>query len=294
MPLLPSSTIQAVSDPPLGITTPYIEVTRIYPMYPRRVFLQWVMRNPVEGTTYQFQVERSGSAEGPWEALLVTPTQDFYFVDMDYPSNPITGEPDLMSMARVVYYRITAQGILGGTSYSVTKKMEPWLDRRREGIHRKLVRDAMISLQRVVGTEIAALKRKKWGTPCSLCLSSTTHMSTNPYCPECFGTSYSGGYWTPVYGWAQLYTSPISVQSALQGEVEVRQTRIIMANIPQMDKEDLVVFLRSDRRFRVLEVVPTQIHNVDVHQELTASQLSPTSAEYSLNVDPWRAPCWWV
>jgi hypothetical protein len=252
------------------------------------------MRNPVEGTTYQFQVERSGSAEGPWEALLVTPTQDFYFVDMDYPSNPITGEPDLMSMARVVYYRITAQGILGGTSYSVTKKMEPWLDRRREGIHRKLVRDAMISLQRVVGTEIAALKRKKWGTPCSLCLSSTTHMSTNPYCPECFGTSYSGGYWTPVYGWAQLYTSPISVQSALQGEVEVRQTRIIMANIPQMDKEDLVVFLRSDRRFRVLEVVPTQIHNVDVHQELTASQLSPTSAEYSLNVDPWRAPCWWV
>jgi hypothetical protein len=67
-----------------------------------------------------------------------------------------------------------------------------------------------------------------------------------------------------------------------------------MANIPQMDKEDFIVFLRSNRRFRVLEITPTQIHNVDVHQELMVTELSTDSAEYNINVDPWREACWWV
>jgi hypothetical protein len=292
MPLFPSSVIQSVSNPPL-LTSTYIEVMRVFPMFPRRVFLQWVFRNPTVGETYRFTVDRAGSAEGPWETLTVPPIYDFYYVDMDFPANPIVGEPDLMSMSRVVYYRITATPFLGGTSVSVIKKMEPWLDRRREGIHRKLVRDAMIALQRVVGTEIAAVKKLKWGTRCSLCLTNAG-TSVDPYCPECYGTSFTGGYWTPVYGWAQMFTAPISVQSALQGETEIRQTRILMANVPQMDKEDLLVFLRSNKRFRVLEVTPTQIHNVDVHQELVVSELSPSSAEYNINVDPWRAPCWWV
>lgn len=292
MPLFPSSVIQSVSNPPLSTDT-YIEVMRAFPMFPRRVFLQWVLRNSTHGVIYQFTVERAGSAEGPWEMLTTNPITEFYYADMDFPANPITGEPDLMSMARVVYYRIIASPVLGGDPISVIKKLEPWLDRRREGIHRKLVRDAMIALQRVVGTETAALKKLKWGTRCSICLTNSG-MSVNPYCPECYGTSFTGGYWSPVYGWAQMFTAPISVQSALQGETEIRQTRVLMAHIPQMDKEDILVFLRSNKRFRVLEVTPTQIHNVDVHQELVVSELEPSSAEYNINVDPWRAPCWWV
>ncbi len=292
MPLFPSSVIQSVSGVPLQ-TGMYLEVMRVFPIFPRRVFIQWVLRNPVAGTTYVFTVERSGSAEGPWEMLTTPAIQDFYFADMDFPANPLVGEPDLMSMARVVYYRVSAAPIGGGTGVSVVKKLEPWLDRRRQGIHRKLVRDAMIALQRVVGTEMAALKKLKWGARCTLCLTNSG-TSVNPYCPECYGTSFTGGYWSPVYGWAQLFTAPISVQTALQGETETKQTRAIMANVPQMDKEDILVFLRSNKRYRVVEVTPTQIHNVDVHQELVVSELVPSSAEYNLNVDPWRAPCWWV
>lgn len=262
-------------------------------MFPRRVFLQWVLRNPVAGVSYQFTVERSGSAEGEWEMLTSPPTQEFYYADMDFPANPILGEPDLLSMSRVVYYRVTASPLLGGDSVFVVKKVEPWLDRRREGIHRKLVRDAMIALKRVVGTEIAAMKKRRWGSRCTLCLTKSG-MSIDPYCPECYGTGITGGYWEPVYGWAQMFTAPISVQSALQGETEMRQTRVLMANIPQMDKEDFLVFLRSNKRFRVLEVTPTQIHNVDVHQELVVSELSPDSSEYNIGVDPWREACWWV
>jgi len=292
MPLYPSSVIQSVSNPPLR-TDAYVEITRMFPMFPRRVFVQWVLRNPVAGEAYQFTVERSGSAAGPWEMLTTNPTNEFYYADTNFPANPLEGEPDLMSISRVVYYRVTA--IPHGSSDTLTliKKVEPWLDRRREGIHRKLVRDAMISLQRVVGTEMAALKKKRWGHRCSLCLSKSG-MSVDPYCPECYGTGITDGFWAPVYGWAQLFTAPISVQSALQGETEMRQTRVLMANVPQMNEEDFLVFLRSNRRFRVLEVTPTQIHNVDVHQELIVSELSPDSTEYNIGVDPWRESCWWV
>jgi len=292
MPLFPSSTIQSVSNQPVQ-TGAYLEMMRIFPIYPRRVFLQWVLRHPTLGVTYEFTISRSGSAEGPWEVLTTPPINDFYYVDMDFPSNPLTGTPDLMSMTRTAYYTIAAQPITGGDIISITKKIEPWLDRRREGIHRKLVRDAMISLKRVVGTEMAALKKRKWGDKCTLCISSMG-ISVDPYCPECYGTTFQGGYWDPVYGWAQLFTSPISVQTALQGETERKQTRLLMSNIPQMDKNDLIVFLRTNRYFQVAEVTPTQIHNVDVHQELIVTELSSTSAEYDLQVDPWRDPCWWV
>ena len=296
----PTSVVQSVQRPPIKTSNvPYLEVTRTFPMWPRRVIVQWVLRNPGSAMGFNFNVYRAGAPEGPWELLTETALEDiFFYVDDAFEADFLAGTPDLLAMSRSVYYKVTAQ--LATTPpapdapiYSVTKDADPWLDQRRLGIQRKLVRDAMISLKRVVGTEVALLKRRYWGTKCPNCLTATG-MSARANCSTCYGTSFTGGYWDPVYSYAQLFSNPVTATLAIQGEKETRKTQALTANVPMLEKNDIVVFLRSNKRFIIEQKNATQIHNVEVHQELVVSELAPGSIEYAIAVDPWREPCWWV
>lgn len=274
-------------SPPKKSNTLRVDITRTYAMWPRRVFLQWLVRDPSPNTSYVFNVYRSGSSEGDWEPIGVNLINDYFFVDEEFGG---AEKPDLYSMSRTLYYKITVAGS-DGSSGVIEKKMEPWNDRRHAGIHRKLVRDAYIALKVAMGTEVAILKRLHWGTLCS-CLSSTGQ-PTVAHCPLCYGTTFVGGYWNPVYTYAFLGSRPVSVQVALQGHVETKQTTAIMPYVPQVEYEDVIVFLRSGKRYTIKEVNPTQIHNVDVHQELVVSELATSSVEYNIPVGPWLDPCWW-
>ncbi len=288
----PLSVRQAVQQSPPKLTnTPHIQITRIYPMYPRRVFVQWVVRNPGTSPIFTYQVYRSGSADGEWEHIGLNLVDTYHFVDEDFPAPEDQEAPGLFSMQRVMYYKIEAVRSGDPIVYDVIKKMEPWLDARRAGMHRKFVRDALVMLKKIIGTEVAILKRLRWGEQCD-CVASTGQ-STRSNCKECYGTTFKGGYWEPVYGYAQLGSQPINVTTAIQGKVERREVTIKMSNVPQVEDGDIMVFLRSDRRFEIKHVTPTQVHNVDVHQELIASELSPSSTEYNIPANPWVEPCWW-
>jgi hypothetical protein len=290
---VPLSMRQSVRQSPIKTDNiPYLEVTKIFPLWPKRVFIQWVLRNPEINPSYNFNIFRSGSPEGPWTNISGNLVDEYFFVDEDFPAPNDQTDPGLFSMKTVIYYKITAQAVIGGEVYSVIKSMEPWLDHRRVGIHRKLVRDALIALKKIVGTEIAVLQRRKWGEKCSQCVT-TTGQSSRASCPICYGTTFVGGYWNPVYGYARLFSTPVNIQTAPQGEVEIHRTQITMSNFPEVYKRDIIVFIRNNRRFTVLESNETCIHNVGVHQELTVSELNPSSVEHKINVDPWREPCWW-
>jgi len=293
----PTSVVAGVQRPPIKTSnTPYLEVTRSLPLWPRRIVVQWVLRNPGAATGYDFNVYRSGSDEGPWELLTTTPLADvFFFVDDAFSANLETGMPDLLSITRNVVYKITAQvhGQSNPVIYSSIGELDPYLDQRRWGIARKLIRDCHISLKRAVGTEVAYLRRRYWGTRCPVCLT-TTGMSVKANCTTCFGTAFVGGYWNPVYGYAQMASIPVSTTLAIQGEKDVRKTHIIAGNYPALEKNDLVVFMRSGHRFIIEQSNTTQIHNYDIHSELMVSELSPSSIEFGINVEPWREPCWWV
>lgn len=287
----PLSVRQAIHQSPPKLTNiPYLEVVRIYPMYPRRVFVQWVVRNPGNTPSFTYQVYRSGSAEGKWEHIGVN-LNVYYYVDEAFPAPEDQEEPGLFSMQRVLYYKVTATRPGDPTVYEVIKKMEPWLDARRMGMHRKFVRDSLVALKKVIGTEVAILKKRRWGEQCD-CVSSTGQ-PTRANCGTCYGTTFVGGYWKPVYGYAQLGSQPVNVATAIQGKVERREVTIMMSNVPQVEQGDVIVFLRSDRRFKVEQAMPTQVHNVDVHQEVIAGELSPSSSEFNVPVNPWVEPCWW-
>ena len=266
-----------------------LEITRTVASYARKIYVQWILRHVGQATGFTFQVYRSGSSEGPWEHIGVDLVDQYFFVDEKFPAPDQRTDADLFSLNRVVYYKVTVDDGAGTTTEDV-KKLEGGLDRRRRGIHRKLVRDAEIFLRKVGGTQVAIFKRRRWGTPCDC--RAKTGQTTVSHCSTCLGTGIVGGYWNPVYGYAQRKVSPVDVQTGVQGDIESHRIQVYMLNIPQVEKRDILAFLRDGKYFTVEQVVPTQIHVNDVHQELVVSELAPGSVEYDLVADPWHDPPW--
>lgn len=280
--LTPPSKIAAES---LSIT-----ITRTVASYPRKIYVQWLIRHVGQASGFTFQLYRSGSAGGPWEHIGVDLADTYFFVDEKFPASNDRSNAGLFSLNRIVYYKATVDNGAGTTAEDI-KKLEGGLDRRRRGIHRKLVRDAEIYLRKVGGTQVAIFKRRHWGTPCPDCRAKTGQ-TTLSHCSTCLGTGILGGYWNPVYGYAQRKVAPVNIFTGIQGSVEAHRIEAYMMNIPQVESKDILAFLRDGKYFSVEQRVPTQIHVNDVHQELIISELAPGSVEYNLVADSWHDPPW--
>jgi len=305
---VPLSMRQGVQKPPIKTSsTLEIEVTRVYPVWPRRVFVQWVLRNVPQGEPdYLFNIYKSSGPSGPWTLLAENLDNVYYYVDESFGATVDNTQQSLFTLRMSLNYKIEVllppepppitdpPTPIGDPTLvtSVITHLDPWPDQRRAGISRKLIRDALVSLK-AIGVECAILKKKSWGERCPLCVS-IANKSTRTSCPSCYGTTIVGGYENPHYGYATLTSNATNTTTRLQGQVDVRDRQIIVANIPLIDTDDVVVFLRSGKRFIVKSVLPTTIQDTDVHQELSVSELSPGSIEFEINVDPWREPCWWV
>jgi len=264
-----------------------VEITRTVAAYPKQVFVQWTLRKPPSGTGFTFDIYRSGSSEGPWEELATDLVDTFFYVDAKFGKKH---DANLFSIQRVIYYRIVCH--YTDVTVEDIRQLEPGLDRRRKGIRRKLIRDASKALKLVTGTEVAILKKRRWGERCTHCVSKGTSQNVRAHCAYCWGTGFLHGYWDPVYGYAQRRRVPVQTQIAPEGNVETHRIEILMLNVPKVEPGDLLIFLRDDTRYLVEMSNPTQLHSVDVHQEVQVSELSRSSREYGPPVDPWHDPVW--
>lgn len=272
---------------------PKLVITRTIPVWPKRVFLQWDIVNPVPGP-YSFDIYRSGSTEGPWESIGTHLADTFMFVDehFEQPASPGRINANLFALSRMFFYRVVATPPSPNPAFEDIRETEGALDQRRRGIVRKLRRDALLYLRKVGGTEAAFFKRRHWGEKCAHCVDATGQI-TRAHCAYCLGTGFLGGYWAPTYGYAQRRVSPIQVQTGPQGILEANRVEAIAPGLPSLEANDVIVFLRDDTRYNVESVLATQIHSVTVHQELAISELARSAREYNLKADNWHVPGWY-
>lgn len=285
----PPSSVFNRSDSPYRQGAFRVELHRITECWPRKVHVQWVLKSPSSATGYSFNIYRSEGENGPWEQVAENLEDTYFFVDTDFPADSDRTTPDIMTLSRVLSYKITVTHATDGTSEHIMQ-VEAGLDKRRRGILRKLRRDAYIMLKRGSGTEVAILKRMWYGEACT-CKSKSGQV-VRAHHAECNGTGIVHGYWDPVYTYASHDASPVTVQTDTQGSVESHFLQINIPYIPAVSKYDIIVYLRDNRRFIVDQVLKTAIHSVPVHQELAVSELARPSREYDLEVDPWRDPKW--
>lgn len=269
-----------------------IEITRLLPLFPRGVFLQWDLVNPTETGTYVFDVYRSGSSEGPWETLSLNNVNVYNYSDV-LPSTSTQAATDInqLSLLRGIYYRVVVTPPSGvANQVSVVSSVEPRLDGKQRLLKRKILRDESIMLRKLNGVEIAVVKRMHWGPRCSRCWDKVTKTVTRANCTTCYGTGFSPGFFAPVVTLGRRGTLPNAKQITPQGITEYRPTQVTILDAPKVMPDDILVFLRDNKRFLVKSSIQTELKTVGVHQKFEVSEIAHSSIEYRLLVDPTRIP----
>jgi len=263
-------------------------ITRTVPVWPKKIFIQWIVKNPVTSLGYTFKVSRSGSPMGPWEDIAQG-FDIFFTVDTKFEAtiNALTMNPN--AFKRNLYYRVQVTHTTQGKAEAISQ-VDAYADQRRTGIIRKLRRDAHVALSKVNGIEIAVFKRRWFGEPCTC--KSMTGQTTRAHCATCLGTGIIHGYWNPVCSYANRSIAPVDTQTTPTGIVETRYVHLIMEYIPEVELKDIIVFLRDDKRYIVERVTNTEIQTVCVHQEVDVSEIAKSSVEFNLIADSWRTPPW--
>lgn len=269
-----------------------IKITKITPLFPKKVFLQWDLINPTESGSYTFTIQRSGSTEGPWETLQAGLQNSFNYID-DFTSQPHLsndGKANLYSLQRDIYYKVRVVPPSGcvNTATSEPHGLETELAPIQRGLRRRLRYDEQILFKRHNGIRLALLKRRTWGERCTECYDPTTKATMKEYCAVCYGTSFVGGYWNPVITWGRVNT-PKNVQAQIteRNTKEAAPHVITLLDVPILQDKDLIVEITTNMRHEVRNQRQTELQRRSVHQQVTTSLLAHDAVEYTIPVD-WR------
>jgi hypothetical protein len=254
------------------------EIKQVLPLYPHDVHIQWVIYDKT-GSCKSVDLLRSESPLGPFEVIESNLDPSFYFY--------VDTTTEVSGLTRKPHYIIRANSVHSEEDSVLSEVATTDYDHKdhRARIARKARRDLKVTLSRLNGVKVALLKKKTFGPRCTYCYNPDTKDTLVSQCPNCYGTSYVGGYHDPVYTWGKL--DPVAIQSSLgtSGKTETGITGLTIVDYPRVSTEDVVVELRTNRRFKVQRIMVTESSRVLVHQDLQVSELSRSSAEYLIPVD---------
>lgn len=269
-----------------------VTITRTTALYPSSVFVQWDVSSDESGT-FLVDLFRAGGPDGPWEPVATGLRDAYNALDVEFgappalPSNRNGREPlNLFSLSRELFYQVTVTPPSGPTAAfsSAPTPVEPGLDTRTRLLKRKLIRDMAVAFKRLNGVPLVVLKRKRWGERCPVCWDPVLREASMEHCPTCFGTGFRDGYWSPTRTRGRREAAAVQTQLTAHGESDVKYADFLILDFPRLEYKDLVIELRSDSRYEVQRVTPTELKGIAVHQKLTTSLLGRNSVEYDVPV----------
>lgn len=264
-------------------------ITKVTPLYPQRIFIQWDLLNPTESGSYTFRIERSGSTEGPWTALQAGMQNTYNYID-DFTKpvldNNAVAHP--FSLQRQFYYRVTAVPPSGCVNSAISDPhgIEPELPPIQRGLRRKLRYEETRLWKAFSGVRLALVKRRHWGERCTECWDETTNTNTKEHCETCYGTTFVGGYWDPVVVYGRIHPPHnVTAQTTQKDKNEQSQHLITVLDVPLLQDDDLIVEIDTNQRHVVRRKTQTELKRRSVHQQLTTSLIERGGIEYYLPVD---------
>lgn len=301
-----------------------VVITKVSPLYSgsnKGVAVQWDMEAVKESGAFSFTLMRAGSPEGPWDNAA---SGIDVFTATDYFDAPTGFKANLLSLARDIYYKVKAvppsgtanqvysrpvnldghaQTVIEGpapvigyradTDYQYEKAPQTGLEPRSHFptgaarlrlLRRKILREEYVLLKKLAGIEFFLLKRRHYGVRCTVCYDPRTREVTQSACPECYGTSWVGGYHTAVPLLGRRAASQIGAEVAPQAKMETNLARIQFLDFPRVDEEDIIVERAHDQRYLVKSRYFTSLKRIPVHQTVSVSELERQAVEYGIPV----------
>lgn len=292
-------------------------IEQITPWHPTKVKLQWKVEDVTESGDFTFHVERSGSSGGPWTDLTPSGLLNITL----YEDTLEDEEANTLSLVRDIYYRIKMIPPSTNESYSPIVNLDGLVEHtmmdeepgnperpipaaqyepapetgiarrprtrnaRLRLIKRVMLRNMYLMLKHLNGVEYALLKRRHFGTRCTLCYDANTNEVIVSNCATCYGTSWVGGYFDPVYILGRRLASQVNSGISPQGKDDINMTRIQTLDFPKIEQGDILVERVHNQRFLVKQRYFPHVKTIATHQTLAVSELPRSAPEYKVAVN---------
>lgn len=160
------------------------------------------------------------------------------------------------------------------------------LNEREFLIAREITRREVLRFERKIGLRAAILKRRVFGPACTECIDKLSRICKKSTCTSCFGTKYVGGYYDPVYVWAEVEELPVIKQISDISTTEEKTAYLRMTNKVLVNKKDILVDLSNNNRWELsTEPEMKKYRTVPILQKAKAAMVSPKSIINKVPVD---------
>ena len=236
--------------------------------------VSWEVENfpsgQVDMLDYTFQVLRSESQEGPYDAITPAFEDRFNFVD----NNVL-----VLHRWRQFHYKIRVTEKSSGDfedfgPISITP--QPDL------VAIELRRHMRLLFQEFAGRRCIVLPVRTFGQRCE-CWNSTLQATTRSGCQACYDTGFLRGYMHPVEAFIQVDPSAKSAQNLNVGKTHQDNTTLRMGFYPDIKPDDLIIE-PENKRWRVVQQNQTEHSRSPVHQEIQVHRIPEKDIEYKIPV----------
>lgn len=235
--------------------------------------LSWKLVDTSEDVfDYTFQVFRSESPEGPFDALA-PPFQDRYlFID----NTLATG-----NRWRNYFYKVVIARVTDPTDTKESAAVSK--DADADLVTLEVRRHMQLLFQEFAGRRCWVLPARTFGQRCS-CWNPKLRQRTRSGCLTCFDTGFVRGYLHPIEQWLQIDPSPKTKQTTNVGNLQQSNTTMRMAWYPPLKPDDLVIEAEN-RRWKVISVTMTEKGRAVLHQEVQLHEIPPKDIEFAIELD---------
>ena len=147
----------------------------------------------------------------------------------------------LQHFTRTWYYKLKAINITTSETFILSQFPSFAQPNNVDYARREIIRRKTISLNKFSGRKMYLLKRRSWGAHCSKCWDEALFTATDGSCTECYGTGWSGGYFTPVPFYGMLNPSPRYNEIMMFGVWHPSDTLLTMLNYPKVVPGDVII-----------------------------------------------------
>lgn len=247
-----------------------------------RVLVRWKLYKTAQNlNSLKFFIDRG---ESPSELTQQNQVGIGAYAITDY----VDHTANLIDLHKVYYYRVRAVEFQGAVAVQTfTSDVITWHgDLDLVGVY---VVDEHLFLERyVAGVPVMIFKKRREGLNCPECWDNVLKRVTKSNCTTCYGTGRLGGYYPPIEAWMLIDPDPTLAQVTDWGRSQPDQVDVQFTNYPLLVDDDVIVEMRTDKRWKVSNVRQAEKNRTIVLQIFRVAAINPTDIEYAVQVDDAR------
>lgn len=254
-------------------SNPNIDVT-MYPTWYKEVSLEWTI--PDEWVGCKFNVYESNNPVSGFKLLTPVPITTQFFTDNT------DGDYFKRYLTQYVVEVIFADGrSVCSENADNHVKQNSWISLRSKEIQRR----HWLVLSKFNGVKSFLFRRKTSGERCHTCWNHRTEKALVSACPDCYGTTFKGGYSGPI---PTLYKYEPSNNQTVPGEsgyLEPNQIQASTIAFPEVTNLDIIVKAGDWAVYRIIQNSATEMLTNPVTQTVLLSELERADVNYHLIKD---------